>query len=126
MVVSVPEMEVVNDLPDIRRGGGNASGPYSTAMKNLKVPSGRGENRKFYTFFIPAPTNEELIAKGASAEEVEKDARDKCRKLSNSFAGIARRITKADTSYKFAFRTVYQIADDTTSPLGVRVYRIEA
>lgn len=122
-MTEVPVIETfTGPLPEVTRGGGLTAGPYSEAMRALKAPTGKGANQKFQAFFVAAKANPELT----NPEEIEKDIREKARKLSNSFAGIARRIQKGDASYKFAFRTVRQIDGDETSPLGVRVYRIEA
>jgi hypothetical protein len=113
------QIQIYSDIPEITRGGGNAAGPYSEGMKALKAPQGKGDNKKYQGFFVPAEAPEGLTDAG----EIEKAQRDTCRKLSNSFAGIARRIMKGDASYKFAFRTLREVEG---GPLGVRVYRIEA
>lgn len=115
------EFETVSGLPEATRGGGLAAGPYNDAMRAMKPPTGKKGDRKYQTFFVAVHPNENL-----SEGERAKDVRDRCRKLSNSFSGIARRIVKTDPAYKFAFRTQRQNPDDENSAVGVRVYRIAA
>lgn len=111
------KIEVIQGLPEAARGAGQP-GPYLEAMRQLKAPVGN----KFSTFFAPA----EVDAAITDEAEREKATLDQCRRMMNRFAGMAKRMTKEDPTFKAALRREHQDRDDAATPLGIRVYRIKA
>lgn len=104
-MTTAPTINFITEIPEPTRSVGKGGGSvYSQTMRDMPAPKpGKkaSDPTQYASFFVVAAVPETI----SDAGEREKAAKDACRKLSNQFASIARRVKRDAPDKDFAFRT---------------------
>lgn len=119
---ALPSIDFVSSVPEPARASKSKGGSeFGKLMRSMPAPGKDGKGKdapaKIASFFVAAAAVPTTIT---DPKEREKATKDAVRRVQNQFTSLARRITKEDPTFAFAFRA----ATDANGVAGLRVYRV--